>query len=103
MTVKDIGDFVASVDPNARHYVGGKPTENFTVWMERERLPDMADDNYMGGWYFEIHRLTRIENDPIAAALDEALNNSDTITYRYQVTANAKTGIVYHRFECEGY
>lgn len=102
MTVQEIGDFVASIDQNARHYVGGRPTENFTVWAERERLPESADDGYRDGWLFEIHRLTRQEYDPIAMALDEALNES-SMGYTYQVTANPKTGYIYHHFVCEGF
>lgn len=103
MTVKDIKAFVAEVDPHARHYVGGKPTEDFTVWAERERLPESADNAWIPGWLFEIHRLTRQEDDAIASALDEALNEHPGISYSYEVSANPKTGYIYHHFVCEGY
>lgn len=103
MTVENIEAFVAEIDPEARHYQIGKPTDAFTIWMEYEKIGPCADNNYIPGWRFVIDRLTKVEKDPIAKAIETALDESDTIAYEYTVSSNLKTGYINHHFECEGY
>lgn len=103
MTVQEIKDFIVQIDPEARHYQAGKPTESFTIWMEFEKIGPSADNHYIPGWRFVIDRLTKVEDDPIAKAFEDALDESDFISYEYTVRSNLQTGYINHHFECEGY
>lgn len=103
MTVKDIEEFVAASDPKARHYFFGKREDNFTMWMEVEKIGPSADNNYIPGWRFTIDRFTKQEYDPVAKALEESLDESDYISYTYEVATYPKSGYIHHHFECEGF
>lgn len=103
MTVKDIEEFVALIDPQARHYETAKDGSDFTVWMEYKAIGLDADDIMaIHGWKFEIARFTRTEYDPMAAAIFAALQNDPRIAVKnYDVEYTAKTGYIEHRFDCE--
>lgn len=103
MTVQDIAEFIATIDQSARHYQIAKPTESFTVWMEYEKIGPSADNNYLPGWRFVIDRVTKNENDPVARAIEKALDESDAIAYEYTVSASLKSGYINHHFDCEGF
>ena len=104
MTLEEIRAFVVSVDPAAEHYVSASDRLEYTVWAERERLPHSADDSHEGGWAFDITRVTQTEFDPVAARLDQALDDCPWIAYRYTVQASVGNDglVIVHRFACEG-
>ena len=101
MTVREIQDFVASIDPLARHHFCTEEGD-FTRWEEIELLPYMGDDEHIEAWRFQIDRFTRSEDDPIAAAFRAALETSHRIAFGYRRTFEPDTGYIHHIFFCEG-
>lgn len=103
MTVKDIADFVAGIDPEARHYVTAKDGTDFTVWMEYEAMGLAADDNVpVEGWRFELARFTKQEFDHVAQVFHKAMLDNPHIALRsYRVEYTPQTGYIEHRFDCE--
>ena len=74
MTLGDIKALVVSVDPNARHYFSGYTGGSYTCWQEVEPIYFKADNKAQErGISFEVIRITREEEDPIAAALETLL------------------------------
>lgn len=103
MTVEEIRDLVAAIDPEARHYVSNKEGDAFTVWQEYRQLDFSADDTYQEGWAFEIDYYTKKEFDPVAKALALALEAHPGVSYTHQVVYETDTGYIRHIFDCEGY
>lgn len=101
MTVQQIRDVVLKADPNAKHYYYAKDGGSFTVWAEYRRLPFAADDLANKGWAFQVDRYTKVEYDPVAEAIERALDEAE-IAYSYQVEYDQETGYIRHLFDCEG-
>lgn len=104
MTVDDIKDFVVAIDPDADHYESEyREGASYTVWYEQGPIEeDSGDGEYLGGIKFTIARITREENDVIAAALYAALDASDTIAFQYKPDFDPESGYILHIFACEG-
>ena len=104
MTVQEIQAFVVSVDPNAGHYESTyRGSDAYTEWHEKSTMPLMGDGVHVGGIRFQIDRYTKDENDSVAAALFEALENRDDIAFEHIVDYEGpETGYIRHIFDCEG-
>ena len=104
MTVSDIQSFVVAIDPNADHYESEyREGKAYTVWYEQGPIEEsVGDGEYLGGVKFTIARITKEENDAIAAALLSALDASDVIAYQYKPDYDPETGYILHIFDCEG-
>ena len=103
MTLADIQALVVSVDSAAGHYESASQNKaGYTVWREIRRLDMMRDDGHSEAWAFQIDRFTKIENDPIAAALFEALEADDRVAFEYLVDYENDTRWIHHIFDCEG-
>lgn len=103
MTLADISAFLVAIDPDCAHYEHShEGLVPYTVWHEWQRLPFTADNRHVGGWRFQIDRFTPNEDDPIAEAIEAALENDDRITYSLQVDYERDTGYIHHIFSCEG-
>lgn len=103
MTVRQIQELVASVDPLARHYANTKDGTDYTVWMEYKRTGLAGDDAQGKGWKFEIDRYTKEEYDPMAEAIEDALTQDERVAFSYDVVYEQDTGYIRHLFDCEGY
>ena len=103
MTLADIQALVVSVDPAAGHYESASQDKTgYTVWYEYRRLDLTRDDEHSEAWAFQIDRFTKIENDPIAAALFEALEADDRVAVEHLVDYEKDTRWIHHIFDCEG-
>ena len=102
MKVRDIWKFVASIDPDARHYSNPHDGTNYTVWAEYERIGIAKDDEFGDGWKFQIDRFTKTEYDEIAEMLDAALLENPCIAYTYMVEYEQDSKYIHHIFDCEG-
>lgn len=103
MTVQDIAAIILEADPNAEHYKATATGQDFTVWMEYERIGLMADDEYCEpGWKFEIDRYTKTELDPIADKLERVLTDAPGVTWTHRVMYDIETEYIRHVFDCEG-
>lgn len=101
MTTQEIKTLIAGVDPKAKRYKSTRQG-NYTVWGEYRRIqPDGETiDGY--GWMFEIDRYTKDDDDPVAAAIEEALIADDRVSYTYDVYYEIDTGYIRHVFDCRG-
>lgn len=102
MTARDIGQLVASADPQARHYVSYDDGRNFTVWAEYKRLGVPGDDEHGDGWKFQIDRYTKVEYDPVAEMIETVLRETEGVAYTYMVDYERDTGYIRHIFDCQG-
>lgn len=102
MTVRQIQELVASVDPLARHYRNTKDGSDYTVWMEYMRTGLNGDDVHESGWKFEIDRFTKQEYDPVAEAIEAALKADPRVAFTYNVEYEQDTGYIRHLFDCVG-
>jgi hypothetical protein len=103
MRVEDIKDVVLSAAPEAQHYMVAKKGESFTVWQEYRQLDFSADDEHAEAWAFQVDHYTKLEFDPIAKAIRQALEEYPGTTYRYEVVVENDTGYIRHMFDCEGH
>lgn len=103
MTLTNIRELVASIDPNIRHYFSMGTGEAYTYWEETERLPLVADNHHIEeGWRFYVHRFTKTETDAIADLIFSTLDNDPRVSVRHTVDHEDDTGYIHHIFECEG-
>lgn len=102
MTVRDVQELIAGVDPEARHYENTKDGSNYTVWMEYMRTGLAGDDEHEIGWKFEVDRFTKQEYDPVAEAIEEALTADPRVAFTYNVDYEQETGYIRHIFDCVG-
>lgn len=102
MTVRQIAELVGSVDAQARHYFNPHDGEDYTRWQEYERIGQAGDDLRDAGWKFQIDRFTKQEYDPIAEAMETALQNATGVAYNYLVDYEQDSGYIHHIFDCEG-
>lgn len=104
MTLEDIQGLVVSADSDAQHYESARRSGiGYTVWREYQHLGLMSDDGHGEGWRFQIDRFTKVENDSIAAAIYDALENDERVAFEYLVDYEPDTRIIHHIFDCEGY
>lgn len=104
MTLDQIKTLVISVDPTAGHYESAhQGTDAYTVWFEVQRSGMFADNRRPDkSWRFQIDRFTRDENDPIAQALEAALEAAPGVAYDYLVDYEPETRYIHHIFDCQG-
>lgn len=102
MTLKEFGALIAGVDPTARRYYSAKRGA-FTTWAEYERIPAYADGRNQGGWKVQLERYTQQEDDPVAEALEKALEAQETIAFEYIVDSqrDGEKITIRHLFDCE--
>ena len=104
MTLREIQALVVSVDPSAGHYESAsKGRDGYTVWREVRRLGLSCDDGHAEGWAFQIDRFSKVEGDPVAAALFDALEADDRVAFEYLVDYETDTRWIHHIYDCEGY
>ena len=103
MTVQEIQDILAEIDPEIHHYECATDGSDFTVWMEYERIVLYADDGGAEmGWHFEVDRYTKTEYDPVVEALENLLMAHDRITVKpRRVQYDQQSGYARHIFDCE--
>lgn len=103
MTIPEIRELVAEIDPNIRHYFSMGTGTDYTFWEETERLPMMADNHHVEeAWRFYVHRFTKTETDPLSALIFSTLDNDPRVSVRHTVDHEDDTGYIHHIFECEG-
>ena len=104
MTLTEIRDLVLSADPTAEHYASAHQDMDFTVWAETRRSEDTCDNRHDRAWHFTVTRVTRTEFDPVAEAIEAALDENDMTAYQYKVETQIDDSglIIIHRFDCEG-
>lgn len=100
MTLEEFGQLLGSIDPGVRRYYTAQRGA-FTTWAEYRRIPAYADGRPQGGWKVQVERYTPKEHDPIAAAIESALNARDDVAVDYEVDINPETGVIRHLFDCE--
>ena len=103
MTLDEIREMVAAIDPTAGHYESEhRDGDPYTVWRERRPLPYTADGQHIGALRFQVDRFTKSENDAIAAALFAALEAREDVAFEYLPDYEPDTGYIHHIFDCEG-
>lgn len=100
MTLDDVRAIVLACDPEAKHY-RSEARGNYTTWQEYERLPYTSDGVNERGWRFQIDRFTKLEDDPVAAQIEDRLSGMDNVAYSYMVDHEPETGFIHHIFDCE--
>ncbi|MGI6634183.1 MAG: hypothetical protein ACOX7B_03305 [Christensenellales bacterium] len=107
MTLEEFGQLILSADPEATRYEGNRKG-NYTVWREYGTRPLGADNRHGESIYrVQVDRFTKIEDDPIAAAITTALNggeeedHQDAVAYQYLVDYEVETGYIHHIWDCE--
>ena len=104
MTLSEVREKLVTVVPDIKHYFTMGDGESYTYWEETERLPLIADDEHAEAWRFYVHRFTKAEDDPVAAALFEALDQEPAITVSWSVgSREPDTGYIHHILTCEAY
>lgn len=102
MTLAEFGAMIAEIDPKAKRYFS---TESgaYTVWHERELLNAYADGSNQGGWKVQVERYTREAQDPVAEALRNAFEQSDSVAFAYLVDSQQEEEgvLIRHLFDCE--
>lgn len=102
MSVQEIADFVAGIDPEARHYFVGKPGSTFTAWAEYKMLMLDSDNTAEEGWAVALMRCTTEEFDPMAESIKNAiLDDPRTTLTDYSVGCDPETGYIMHAFKFE--
>lgn len=103
MTLKEIAAFLTDIDPDISHYESMEKRDPYSFWRETRPLSFMADGVHQEGWRFYVHRYSREEEDPVAAALWAALEQSDRFTVSYEKDYIPEKDMIHHIFECEGF
>lgn len=93
-------DLILSVDPRATKNKGDRK-ENYTVWQPYELTgPRSNNRRRVRVWKVQVDRFTKIDNDPIAMALLDALDAAH-IPYTYLLDYEKETGYHHHIYDCE--
>ena len=102
MTLAEFGAMIADIDPKAKRYFS---TERgpCTVWHEYEQIDAYASGSNQGGWKVQVERYTREAKDPVAEALRNAFEQSDSIAFAYLVDSQQEEEgvLIRHLFDCE--
>ena len=98
--IDSFANLIITADANASRYEG--PGEgNYTVWGEFGENPLFAADEHSeSAVKIQIDRYTKIEDDPVADAIKEMLDNN-SIAYEYLPGFEANTGYIRHMWICE--
>ena len=101
MTLDDFKELILTADPNAKRYANTR-RPNYTVWAEYDTNNLRGDDKAIESVpKVQIDRFTKIENDPIVAAITGMLNAND-IAYAGPLTVvEPETGYIHHIWTCE--
>lgn len=103
MTLEDIRELVAAIDPLASRYESANNTrESYTVWNETRMLGLMREDRHEPAWAFQIHYFTKRENDTMANAIFAALEADYRVAFEYLQEYEQDTGYIHHIYSCEG-
>lgn len=103
MTAEDVKALVLSVDPRAQRYDSAdRSGPDYTTWRDLGPLDLMAEGRHQGGLSFQVDRYTKTQDDPVAAALWEALDSDDRIAVYYRVDYERDTRYIHHIYDCEG-
>lgn len=103
MELTDIRALVLSADPQAKRYESSTDGGPYTTWRELRRLAQTSDDEHAQGWAFAVDRFAREQDDPVRAAIEEALDGAEGVAYRYDIDYEPDTGYIHHIYTCEGY
>lgn len=95
MALSDFKTTVLAGDATATHYRTDS-AGNYTTWQETSRRW------IAGHWYWQIQvdRFTKIENDPVVAAMTAALEAAD-VACEYLVDYEQDTGYIHHIWDCQ--
>jgi hypothetical protein len=106
MILQEFRDILLTADPNASHYTS-EQQPNYTVWAEygdRAISADGARQEEDKTWKIQVDRYTKIEYDPMADTIRDALNNAG-IPFDYlcdvEKDENGKLIFIHHIFDCE--
>lgn len=101
MTLSEFKGWLTAIDPSATRYFQPK-SGCCTIWKEHEPRPLRADGKKAAVvWKIQIERYTTVEDDPIAAAIELAIENSDCIAASHQMDSDPDEGMIRHIFDCE--
>ena len=102
MTLSEFSEWLTAIDPTATRYVQPKASGSCTVWREYQPKPVYADGHKAANvWKVQIERYTTTDDDPIAAAITAAIDNSDCIAASCQVDSDPEDGTLRFIFDCE--
>jgi hypothetical protein len=100
MTLPEFSALLITADPTASHYDADR-SGNYTVWAEYGTNDLHADSKKVESvWKIQIDRFTKIEYDPVAAAITDMLDEN-CIAYKYLVDYEPDTGYIHHIWDCE--
>ncbi len=104
MTKEDIRELLVSVDPDIKYKFSMSDADSYSYWEDTQRLPLIADDEHKEAWRFYVHHFTKQEDDPVATAFFQALDQEPGITVSWtKGPREPDTGYIQHIFTCEGY
>ena len=91
-----------TADPKLRKHKGGG-SQNYTVWHPYRRTGLSADGEQVETvWKVQVDRFTKLDTDPMIAAIDTVLLGSDDICMAdYQIDYEQDTGYIHHIWDCE--
>ena len=102
MTLSEFSTWLSSIDPTATRYIQPKATEQCTIWREYQTTPAYADGKRVADvWKVQIERYTPTEDDPIAEAITQAIEESDCIAASCQIDSDPEDGMLRYLFDCE--
>lgn len=101
MTLQEFETVIKAADPSATHYAGtGK--SNYTRWRE------YGESSLHGGnmrqervLRIQVDRFTKLESDPVVAAIDAALERDDIAIRDHLIDFEPDTGYIHHIWDCE--
>ncbi len=101
MTLNDFKTELVAADPTAKRYKNAlRP--NYTVWHEYDTNNLRGDDRIVDSIpKVQIDRFTKIEDDPIVAAITEMLNDNDIAFSGPLTVAETESGYIHHIWTCE--
>lgn len=100
MTLIEFRDILLTADPGITRY-DGAGTENYSVWYETGTRALTADDHDAERvWLVQVDRFTKIEDDPVVAAIQAALQESD-VSNAYSSDFEVDTRYIHHIWSCE--
>ena len=107
MTLGEIKALLVSADSGIKHYFSMHGDEDpYSYWEETRQIGRVRDDRHSAAdqaWRFYVHRYTKTEGDPVAAAIFEALDADPRTTVAWRTDFDKSSGFIHHIFECEGY
>ena len=101
MTLSEFSTWLTDIDPAASRYEQPQ-SGNCTIWREYQNSPVYADQVRTADlWKVQIERYTTDENDAIAAAIEQAIDESIYIAASHLVDNDPAEGVIRHVFDCE--